>query len=286
MEVAAPPGAVSITHVVSKKKERHIRGFLAFVLVGMAFLIYDVPTRLVIVPLGWVARWREPVFRWWMWLGRNIVLQVMRWVGGARFDIQPRVPCRGGELILLNHQSLMDIPVVFAIVPDGYPRIVTNARYGKGIPGVSILLRVYKHLLVKLGDRSQKQLQRLKEFAATSEHPVLIFPEGHRTRDGNPLRWKKAGLRIMMRTRKWRIHVCVLDGLWESLSILDFIRNVSKVRCVVQTVAIHEFDPERDDADALIAQMEQEMCAKLAAIRGQSPGAEPEDAVDGRETGN
>jgi len=268
------------------KKERDIRGILTFVLVGTVFLVWDVVTRLVIAPLGRVQRWREPVFRWWMWLGRTIVLGMLRNVAGARVDIEAEVPCRGGEMVLINHQSILDIPVVFAIVPDGYPRIVANARYGRGIPGVSVLLRVYGHMMVKLGDRSQAQLKRLQEFAAASCHPVLIFPEGHRTRDGNLRPWKTAGLRIMLRTRKWRVHVCVLDGLWESLSLMEFMRNVSKVRCTAQLAAVHEFDPERDDADALIEQMEQEMYDKLAAIRGQSPGATPEDTGDGQETGN
>jgi 1-acyl-sn-glycerol-3-phosphate acyltransferase len=189
-------------------------------------------------------------------------------------------------MVLINHQSLLDIPVVYSIVPDAYPLVVTNARYAKGIPGVSILLKVYGHMLVKLGSRSPEQLERLREFAATSNHPIVIFPEGHRSRDGNLLPFKKAGMRIMLRSRKWRVHVCVLDGLWESLSIPGFIRNVSKVRCTAQVAAVHEFDPERDDADALIDQMEQEMCDKLAAMRGQSPGSQTEGAVDGRETGN
>lgn len=286
MKVAAPGGAVSISDVIAGKKERDIRGILAFVAVAIQFLGIDVVTRFVIAPLARVRRWREPVLRWWMWVGRNLFFLNMCGIGGARVDIEPRIPCRGGEMVLLNHQSLVDIPVVFSLVPDGYPRVVANARYAKGIPGVSILLRVYEHMLVKLGSRAPEQLRRLQEFAENSDHPVAIFPEGHRTRDGELLAWKTAGLRVMMNTRKWRIHVCVLDGLWQSISLGEFMRNVSKVRCRVVEGAVHDFDPERDDADAVIAQMEREMYDTLAALRGRSPARPPEDRVDGRETGN
>jgi 1-acyl-sn-glycerol-3-phosphate acyltransferase len=256
------------------------------VLVAIQFLAIDVVTRIVIVPLGRVRRWREPVLRWWMRFERNLFFVHMCRVGGARVDIDATIPCRGGEMVLMNHQSLVDIPVVFAIVPDGYPRVVANARYGRGIPGVSILLRTYHHVLVKLGKRSPAQLEQLRRFAETSEHPVVIFPEGHRTRDGELLPWKTAGLRVMMNARKWRIHVCVLDGLWQSISLMEFMRNVSKVRCRVVEAAVHDFDPERDDADALIERMEREMYDRLAALRGRAPGKPPEDIVDGRETGN
>ena len=286
MKVAAPAGAVSISEVISSRKGPHIRGYLAFLPIGLQFLVWDIFTWLVIIPLAWVPHWREPVLRWWMWLGRTTLLWLLRRLGGAQVDIEPRIPCRGGELVLMNHQSLLDIPVLLAMVPDGYPRVVTNARYAKGIPGVSVMLKLYRHMLVKLGDRSKAQLRALRNFAATSEHPVAVFPEGHRSRDGELLRWKTAGLKVMLRTRKWRIHVVVVDGLWESLSMMDFLRNVSNIRCTVQLAAVHEFDPERDDVDALISQMEQEMYAKLAAMRGQSPEPQPEGAVDGRETGN
>jgi hypothetical protein len=87
MKVAAPAGAVSISDVISGKKEQHIRGFLAFLLVGTQFLLIDVFTRLVIAPLGRVQRWREPVFRWWMRFGRKAFLLIMRVVGGAHIDV-------------------------------------------------------------------------------------------------------------------------------------------------------------------------------------------------------
>lgn len=213
-------------------------------------------------------RSRERILVRWIVALRNSCFGISRRVGGARFDIEVTVPCVAGELIVLNHQSLLDIPVVFAVVPDAYPRVVTRASYGKGVPLISHMLRLYRHLLVAPGGDTEHQKRNLEEFARSSEHPVVIFPEGHRTRDGEILRWNKGGLRTVLRARKWRVHVLTLDGLWKSLSLMEFMRNISKVECRLVEAGCFEFDPQRDDADAMISSMREAMCAKLAEMRG------------------
>lgn len=211
--------------------------------------------------------WREPVLSVWQRWIYLLLYGALRWVGGARLDVEPRIECRPGVMMLLNHQSILDILLIFGMIRGGYARVIANERYAKGILAVSVFIRLYRHMTVKLGDRSRVQLDRLREFAATSEHPIAVFPEGHRTKDGNVRPWKTAGLKTMLSTRKWQVHVIAIDGLWESAHLRQVIRNLPKMHCVARVAAVHEFDPERDDADELITRMESDMCAKLAEIR-------------------
>ena len=70
----------------------------------------------------------------------------LRSVGGASLQFPPQVvPCAPGKLILMNHQSVIDILLVVKSVAYGYPRIVTRARYGRFIPLISHLVRLYQY---------------------------------------------------------------------------------------------------------------------------------------------
>jgi len=245
-----------------------IRGVFTFVLVGLQFLLADLLERTIVALLVRVRpAKREAILRWWVIFLRRMFYFVVTRIGGAHFQQPPRIPLRAGELIVMNHQSLLDIPVVYSMVPDGYPRIITNARYARGIPLVSHMLRFYDHRLVTPGARSADQFKALGEFGRDSKHPVVIFPEGHRTRSGNILRWSKGGLRAVLKSRKWRVHVVVVDGLWISMSIFQFIRNIPKVRCSVVESRCFDFDPETDDAEAVIVEMREEMMETLEKMR-------------------
>jgi len=233
------------------------------------FLVADLIQRTAVTAaLKLFPRSRERILVGWALFLREMFFGIVRGAGGAQFDIGVTIPCRAGELIVLNHQSLLDIPVVYATIPEGYPRIVTRARYGKGVPLISHMLRMYRHLLVTPGRDLDIQAEKVNTFVRECEHPVVIFPEGHRTRDGELLRWKKGGLRVALRARKWRVHVLTLDGLWQSLSIAEFMRHISSVRCRVVEADSFDFDPERDDVDAVIDRMEASMRAGLQEMRG------------------
>lgn len=221
----------------------------------------------MIGPLCRVRRWRDPINIWWGRGHAEWILRWLRWFGGASFDVEAEVPDRSGELVLVNHQSLLDIPLIYTVVQNGYPRTVARALYFKGVPLVSWMLRHQRHLPVVQGDHTKEQMRALRDFARNAQHPVVVFPEGHRTRTGELLPWKTAGLKMILAQRQWRISVVLIDGLWEVVSLPQFSRNISSTRGVVRLVSTHEFDPKSGNADELLARMEAEMCAKLVEIR-------------------
>lgn len=235
---------------------------------GVVFILGEIGMWLTVAPVSAIApAKREPLLRFWARTLRDATLVMLR-LAGARFEVGLRVPCEGGILILTNHQSLVDVPVCLSFVPDGYPQMVAHHRYWRGIPLVSRMMRVHRHIPVYPGRTGREEFDRLEGLVRAADHPVVIFPEGHRTRDGEVRPWKRAGLQTLLSARAWTIHVVVIDGLWNSARIPDFIRTISRVRCRTEAVGPFVYDGRgRDNHDEFIDRLETAMCDKLAEMR-------------------
>jgi len=244
-------------------------GVVSIAIMAVFFLAGEVGGRLIVIPLVWMfPRHRAAILRRWLFLGRDFIMTTLRVVGRARFDIRPRIPCEGGILIVANHQSLVDIPVVYSCVPDGYPRIVSHARYGRGVPLVSLTMKLCGGILVQPGRTGRAELEALRETARDAVHPIVIFPEGHRTRDGEIRPWKRAGLENFLSAREWTVHVLVIDGLWRAARIPDFIRTIATVECRAESAGTFTYDGRGcANHDEFIDRLHRAMCAKLSEMR-------------------
>jgi 1-acyl-sn-glycerol-3-phosphate acyltransferase len=261
---------------------RQLVGATTFLLVGVLYVTGEILLWLTLTPVSAFAPGRrEGLLRFWVRVLRDATLVLLR-MAGARLEIGRRVPCAGGILIVMNHQSLVDIPVVFAMVPDGYPRMVAHHRYMRGIPLVSHMMRTYGHIPVYPGRTGRAELDRLAGLAREAQHPIVIYPEGHRTRDGEVRPWKRAGLEAFLSARPWTIHVVVVDGLWQSAGVSGFVRNITRTRCRAEAVGPIEYDGRgRESHDEIIDRMETMMCDKLAEMRreNQSNARPPREAM-------
>lgn len=247
------------------------RGILALTLIAVQFLLADLVERLVIAPLVRLRpAWRDRVLSGWARGISTSVLGTLRFPGGARVDQRARIPARPGVLILMNHQSLMDIPLAFKCLESGVPRIVTRKRYGKGIPLVSHMLRLYGHPLVDPGKTSREEVLALAETAAASRWPFLVFPEGHRTRDGNIRPFKRAGLQAILARRSWTVYVVVVDGLRHAARFKDFLRHVSGIRGRVEAIGPFTPPEREEDLGRFLDEMRDVMVQKLGEIRGDA----------------
>ncbi|HET6349658.1 MAG TPA: 1-acyl-sn-glycerol-3-phosphate acyltransferase [Candidatus Krumholzibacteria bacterium] len=247
-----------------------LAGIATLVIVAVFFILGDLVMFFVLTPLVYLrpsAR-TKLLGGFAQFMGRG-VLGILRSLGGTRFDLRARIPAQGGVLVVMNHQSLVDIPVAFASVPSGYPRMVARARYGRGIPLVSHMISLYGHILVQPGKTGRLDLDRLAETARASTLPILIFPEGHRTRDGEIQAWKRAGLDTLLSAREWTVYVVVVDGLWKVARLTDFIRNLARVQCRAEMAGPFTYDGrDRERHDEFVNELRRVMCDKLAEMRG------------------
>jgi len=246
-----------------------LTGIATLLIVGLAFVLGDVLMWVVITPLVLVRPSRRTrILSAFAQLTAATVIGVLRHVGRAQIEVKPVVPAHGGVLMVMNHQSLIDIPIAAACVPSGYPRMVARARYGRGIPLVSQMISLYGHILVQPGRTGRSELDALAETARASTLPILIYPEGHRTRDGEIGPWKRAGLDTFLSAREWDVYVVVVDGLWHVAVLTDFVRKFSNVRSRTEVLGPIRYDGRgRESHEAFVNELRDTMIAKLHEMR-------------------
>jgi 1-acyl-sn-glycerol-3-phosphate acyltransferase len=119
--------------------------------------------------------------RAWSWLILKTTGVKVRVEGLERLD-----PTRS-YVFAANHQSIYDIPIVFASLPFQL-RIIAKESLGK-IPFMGWHLQRTGHVLV---DRSKPGAGTVKKMAklVAEGHSLIVFPEGTRSTDGVVARFK------------------------------------------------------------------------------------------------
>jgi len=205
-----------------------------------------------------------------------MTLTVVQRIGGAKIAPLPRVSGGPGVLILMNHQSLLDIPLIFRCLNSGYPKIVTRRRYLKGIPVISHMLRLYEYPIVDSQSPPRRQILDLCRAASQATLPMVIFPEGTRSKDGEIGPFMKAGLGGILAVRPWLVYLAVVDGFWRCGRIQEFGENLPKVRGRVEAMGPFEFRKDRDDPAQFMDMMRERMCLKLREMRENGTALPPE----------
>jgi 1-acyl-sn-glycerol-3-phosphate acyltransferase len=220
-------------------------------------------------------------------LGQRLViwpLALARTLAGVRVSVDGAIPA-DGCIVVMNHQSLLDIPIGLSLVPGPYALIPTRDRYARGIPGISPLVRLAGFPVVsQRGALSRDELEALDaaaEQVARGERSLLIFPEGHRTRDGRIGRFMRSGLRIVLRRARRPVYCIVADGATSARTLADVLAGFANTE--VRAVVLGPFAPpestDEPTLDAFIAMLHARMTDALARLRGDAAPA-PARAAD------
>lgn len=245
-----------------------LRGYLTLGCVGLCLLTADVVERTVVtLAVRILPSRRDRILSRWQRLMAHTMLGLVRRVGGGRVEDPPPIPGRPGVLVLMNHQSLLDIPLVVASMQNLYPRIVTRARYASGKPLISHMVRLYQYPLVDPRATTRRHLLGLEEAAARSGTPIVIYPEGTRTRDGEIGRWKVRGLEKILSARSWEVYLLVVDGLWRTARLEDFLTDVSEIEGRVVRLGPFASPGPGEPQGPFIDEMRNRMVEALADLR-------------------
>jgi 1-acyl-sn-glycerol-3-phosphate acyltransferase len=112
-----------------------------------------------------------------------------------------RVECLGAErldprrsyVLASNHQSIYDIPILFATLPLQL-RIVAKESLGR-IPFLGWHLRGTGHLLVDRRNPGADIVEKMRRLVSEA-HSLIVFPEGTRSVDGRVGRFKKGSFLV------------------------------------------------------------------------------------------
>jgi 1-acyl-sn-glycerol-3-phosphate acyltransferase len=130
----------------------------------------------------------------------------------ARYSGQANVPRKGGALLVANHQSHLDPPIIGAGCPRqmSYMARLTLFRFSP-----------FGWLLQSVGaipiDRDRSALAGIRATLQSLQQGemVLVFPEGTRTRDGNVGEFK-TGLALVARRAKVPIVPAAIEGAFHA----------------------------------------------------------------------
>jgi 1-acyl-sn-glycerol-3-phosphate acyltransferase len=255
-----------------------LRGDLALAVISVGLLATDVFERVVVGP--WVRlrpERRVPALGKWIHFMAWGVTTVATRIGGARIPVPERVvPAERGHLILMNHQSLWDIPLVVQTVDRGYPRIVTRKRYGRFIPLISHMVRLYQYPVVDpaAGREALRQtLDELERVGREADVPIALFPEGSRSRDGEIQRFRPAGLSRLLAARPWKVHVFVADGFWRAATFGDTAARMGEIDGRLTYAGCLEWNDPAADPGPFMERTREMMVEALAELRAAATAA-------------
>ncbi len=136
-----------------------------------------------------------PVYR----IGRGVCRIELALLHRLRVTGIEHVPKSGGVLLVANHQSFLDIPIVSAMLPHRHVCFVardslTRSRF------LAFMLRHSGAILIRRGAADRRALTDMVEHLRAGD-AVCVYPEGTRSSDGSLGEFKPGALFAAKRAR-------------------------------------------------------------------------------------
>ncbi len=141
---------------------------------------------------------------------------------GTRLEVEraPGVRPNTPYLLIANHQSMFDIPIVGSLLLTNYPKYVSKRELSHWFPSISYNLRRGGNALIDRADRAQavEAIRALGGRAQTRGVSVVIYPEGTRSRSGELKPFKPAGvITLLQAAPALEVVPVTIDGSWRLL---------------------------------------------------------------------
>lgn len=163
------------------------------------FWVIFTPLTLLVILVGVPASWFNPDYL--HSCGRIWARASLR-LAGVRLTVagSEHLPADGPMIYMANHQSQVDIIALYAGIPGQF-RWLAKAELFR-IPLFGLAMHRAGYIPVNRGDR-REALHSMAEAAAkiAAGTPVMVFPEGTRSDDGQLLPFKKGGFNLALEAR-------------------------------------------------------------------------------------
>jgi 1-acyl-sn-glycerol-3-phosphate acyltransferase len=110
-----------------------------------------------------------------------------------------KIPNNVPLIFVANHQALFDIIAIVTFFRKWHPKFISKIELGKGIPSVSYNLTHGGSVLIDRKDPKQALpvIKGMAEYIEKYNRSAVIFPEGTRSRNGEPKHFSENGLKIL-----------------------------------------------------------------------------------------
>lgn len=183
--------------------------------------------------------------------------------------VLPRTP----YVLVANHQSMFDIPILGGLLFTNFPKYVSKKELSHWIPSISYNLRRGGNALIDRSDRAQAvtEIRALGERAQHRGVSVVIYPEGTRSRAGELRPFKPAGaITLLEAAPKLAVVPVTIDGSWRLLC-----HNLLPVPFGT-TIRVRFGDPiprdEEKDPGRMLERVRTEIEDTLVAWRAEASG--------------
>jgi long-chain acyl-CoA synthetase len=165
----------------------------------------------------------------WYVFGRFVAL-FTRIFFGLRVSGKEKLPQKGPFILSPNHQSFLDGPVVASQIPWRLFKdmfyVGTSEIFGKGL--FNFLGRTFRLVPVD-PDSNLVTAMRAGAFGLKQGKNLVLYPEGERSIDGSPKKFKK-GAAILSAHLKVPIYPVALEGFYDAWPRSRKLPRLSKLR--------------------------------------------------------
>jgi 1-acyl-sn-glycerol-3-phosphate acyltransferase len=250
-----------------------LRSFGSVLLIGAWWAVCGVVLRLYVVPASWIRPGRRlALVTDYMRLVCRGIIRILGW-GGARFSRRGSIDTSSPVVVVMNHQSLVDIVQLTLMAAPYVPAFVTRSRYSRFVPLVSQSLRMMGAPIVDPRRDPKGSVRRLMAAARGLQHGLAIFPEGHRSLDGQVRPFRKAGLLAVLEARRIPVVLVATDGLWRGRRLADALFRVHLMNGRTEVIGTFVPPASRDELPAFVESLRARIVERVEDMRREGDGA-------------
>lgn len=177
------------------------------------------------------------------------------------FQVAPGIKIPPHCLVISNHQSILDIPLMVYCFPENNVRFAAKQSLFHFVPLVSQVLRMQRHAKIdRKGrfSRTMKDLERLAREAAAGLSPV-IFPEGTRSRTGKVGPFHSGAVRKIETLTPLPILSVALNGGYKSSKLREVLGTLRGKRYLIRVLNLYPPPAGKAEVEALLSHVQEEI---------------------------
>lgn len=239
----------------------HPLTILFFIFFGLTLVIFHPIQWFCLTVFGYDAHKRTAsILNWFLMRCTNVL--------GTRYKFENphNIPTDRPLIIVTNHQSMYDIPPIIWYMRKHHPKFVAKKELGKGIPSVSFNLRHSGAALIDRKDGKQAiiEIGKLGTYIEKHNRSAVIFPEGTRSRTGQPKPFKPLGLKILMKKAPSALLIPItINNSWKLLKYGKFPMGIG----AYLKFKVHPPIENNGNVDELIDQVEKQITGSIINIK-------------------
>ena len=174
-------------------------------------------------------------------------------------------------IIISNHQSLADIPLLIQMFPKHRLRFVAKQVLAHYFPTVSSLLRYQRHALIsRHGDFSltYRALRKLARSTTPGIVPV-VFPEGTRSKSGSVGRFHEGAARILLQVRPLPVVTVAIDGAFQFSHLRTVLHRIRGSTYHATITSVRDAPQGKDAILSMVTECRNEIVEQLDSWRAR-----------------